>query len=90
LSRFKVLKENFLKFKLWYSFSLLFGYNNMQMVKLSQLKKKHEDSQGAKESHFYLRKNTGKSLTLAFCLPQLTKFIDPDPHRDFCLNPDPQ
>ncbi len=31
-----------------------------------------------------------KSLTLAFCLPQLTKNMDPDPHCDFCLEADPQ
>jgi hypothetical protein len=55
-------------------------------LKYSQLKK-HKYSLGAKGSHFYVRKNIEKSLSPAFCSPQLIKFIDldPEPHQKIFL-----
>jgi hypothetical protein len=52
--------------------------------------KKQKYSLGPKGVYFIEEKISEKYFTLAFCSPQLTKFMDTDPHGDFCLNPDPQ
>jgi hypothetical protein len=48
-----------------FSSSSLFAYNNMQMIKVFSCKKKYRKY---------------RILAFAFCSPQLTKFMDPDPH----------
>jgi hypothetical protein len=65
----------------------------MQMVKISSTKTELKYSLGAKESFCDFRIITGRPLIMVFghhSFGAKSLNPDPDPHPDFCLDPDPQ
>ncbi len=67
-----------------------FNDKHIQMVKVSSSKTKLKYSPGAEGSPCYLRIITERSFILVFSSLLLAKFMDPDPHKDFPLDPDPK